>query len=690
MILTASFSVCIFVCVSVPSSLLLLLSLRAVGATDKTDTVAYFSNVGQCVDIFAPGVDIISACAASVCNAENTYWTLSGTSMACPHVSGVVAQLLQKNPSASASQVAAALSCDAAQQKLTLDSKDTISRDLLLQTPTRSSGFAACSLGGSCPGSCSSSGVCLPAHSYPPYSVGGPNTNTCHCNGGKYGPSCSSSSDPLCSGTHNTVSVDLYDAFGDGWTFTNYALLDSNGLVVDGAFDSLCSGSEATNTYCVPDGCYTFEVSRGYFPQEVGWSLCGVHGGAPSTGTYCWAQGSCTHHCNNGQLTNLVLHDAYGDGWESAYYTVYSQGTGELLYGGTLADGKTATHSLCLPQGCSTLLMEMVGTNPTEVTYSICGFQGTVKDIVNICIDEHNRCTTSTYSPSSTCSSENTYIPFYMFETGSHGWGGNSYQISTTDSNVVVASGTLETNFSAVADLCLEDGCYSLTVGGGSQLSAKHGFWYACGQRGLIPWDTPLCVEKLYGLCYGHSGCPYAKAYSQKSDYNYFFLSQFDSDYQMDAIVNYGNVHGVHNFCGLTASSCYDLVVGAGKYKVDGTPRGEVTICDTVINMGSRASVCMNANATSCTLHHVQPASCSAAAATPTYVVKLDAYGDGWGSTAKYTVKESTGTKATVATGTLATGQYGVDTLCLQVGSCYSISVTAQRYADEIIWLMCG
>ena len=71
---------------------------------------------------------------------------------------------------------------------------------------------------------------------------------------------------------------------GDGWTFTNYAIVDSNGMVVDGAFNSLCSGSSDTHKYCIPDGCYSLEVSRGYFPQEVGWSMCGTSGGAPFTG----------------------------------------------------------------------------------------------------------------------------------------------------------------------------------------------------------------------------------------------------------------------------------------------------------------------------------------------------------------------------------------------------------------------
>ncbi len=55
-----------------------------VGATDSRDNRASFSNYGNCLDIFAPGVDITSTWHTSN-YATNT---ISGTSMACPHVSG--------------------------------------------------------------------------------------------------------------------------------------------------------------------------------------------------------------------------------------------------------------------------------------------------------------------------------------------------------------------------------------------------------------------------------------------------------------------------------------------------------------------------------------------------------------------------------------------------------------------------
>lgn len=72
-----------------------------VGATDTTDSRASFSNWGECLDLFAPGVAITSAFYTSP--TATKVW--SGTSMAAPHVAGVAARYLQVHPTALPAEV---------------------------------------------------------------------------------------------------------------------------------------------------------------------------------------------------------------------------------------------------------------------------------------------------------------------------------------------------------------------------------------------------------------------------------------------------------------------------------------------------------------------------------------------------------------------------------------------------------
>ncbi len=82
----------------------------SVGATDQNDVRAGFSNYGPTIDVMAPGVDILSCLAGFT----NSYGNLSGTSMACPFVSGICGLMLSNNPTLTPDEIEECLeiSCD--------------------------------------------------------------------------------------------------------------------------------------------------------------------------------------------------------------------------------------------------------------------------------------------------------------------------------------------------------------------------------------------------------------------------------------------------------------------------------------------------------------------------------------------------------------------------------------------------
>jgi aqualysin 1 len=105
-----------------------------VGATTSTDARASYSDYGTCVDIFAPGSSILSTWYTST-TATNT---ISGTSMASPHVAGVAALYLQGNPSATPAPVTSAIINSSTPNKVT--SPGTGSPNRLLYSPLTAPG----------------------------------------------------------------------------------------------------------------------------------------------------------------------------------------------------------------------------------------------------------------------------------------------------------------------------------------------------------------------------------------------------------------------------------------------------------------------------------------------------------------------------------------------------------------------
>ncbi|MFM8530367.1 MAG: S8 family peptidase, partial [Ilumatobacteraceae bacterium] len=87
-------------------------SVITVGATNSEDVRSSFSNWGTCLDVFAPGSVITSA------GLNGGTSTMSGTSMASPHVAGAVAVLWSTNPALTRAQVGSVLAAAATSNRV--------------------------------------------------------------------------------------------------------------------------------------------------------------------------------------------------------------------------------------------------------------------------------------------------------------------------------------------------------------------------------------------------------------------------------------------------------------------------------------------------------------------------------------------------------------------------------------------
>ena len=108
-----------------------------VGASSSGDVRAPFSNLGSCVDLYAPGVNVVSTWNSSNTSVKSD----SGTSMATPHVSGALARMLQDNPLASPEWLADQLiACSTTGRIGGADDAGTPNRLLYLTPPNRLAG----------------------------------------------------------------------------------------------------------------------------------------------------------------------------------------------------------------------------------------------------------------------------------------------------------------------------------------------------------------------------------------------------------------------------------------------------------------------------------------------------------------------------------------------------------------------
>ncbi|KAI9801079.1 MAG: serine protease [Piccolia ochrophora] len=112
-----------------------------VGASTLADERAYFSNYGKCNDIFAPGLNIQSTWIGS----KYAINTISGTSMASPHIAGLLAYFLSLQPSKDSAYAVAEIT----PEKLKKNLLSVATEDALADVPSNTQNILAWNGGGS-------------------------------------------------------------------------------------------------------------------------------------------------------------------------------------------------------------------------------------------------------------------------------------------------------------------------------------------------------------------------------------------------------------------------------------------------------------------------------------------------------------------------------------------------------------
>jgi hypothetical protein len=98
-------------------------------------------------------------------------------------------------------------------------------------------------------------------------------------------------------GTQNVLSIHMQDSYGDGWNDAQLTFYDNSNT--ESAVLTLENGSDAAMQFCLADGCYTYVVSSGAYPEEISWQinfddtevLTGI---APDEGSFALNSEDCT------------------------------------------------------------------------------------------------------------------------------------------------------------------------------------------------------------------------------------------------------------------------------------------------------------------------------------------------------------------------------------------------------------
>ena len=473
-----------------------------IGASDINDDEASFSSYGPCVDLYAPGVDINSACAESSCGDETSYVEYSGTSMATPHVAGVAAQILQNNPDASIEELRESLQCSGVAS--TIDMLDILhvsyTPNILLQVPSSSS-LDTCNRGAGCPDDCSGEGYCDDSYNRTEAVCMciSPATNLFEdsCSEWYFGLETNETEVPSCYMSDANVSVTMFSSTvgwssGYGWLGSAWSIFNSSDVTMSpmatatlGFYEP--SSLETTVDVCLMENtCYKFGTSSGEYHFLTEWEVCGVAGGELFTGDLCIdASGDCSLTCES-DASMIEVWDATPD---PSGYTISSlfavdaetsQWTNSVKLGGN--NSYDGVKSMCLKKDRCYGFHTEIAYDDAFFSIPACGLEDVSTSLApyyQVCVDSAGSCN-STFS--SGCSASESPLSVNLYDTWGDGWDGGVLNVINSDGSTH-SSFTLASGSYVLEIACLEEGNYTLTFDQPTSW-AKEMAWEVCGRSG--------------------------------------------------------------------------------------------------------------------------------------------------------------------------------------------------------------
>ena len=249
------------------------------------------------------------------------------------------------------------------------------------------------------------------------------------------------------------------NGYGAGEEFNVYWWVSPIFFNVEGADEIFCGSNEVTLTISAINGC-TDSLALNFDDSAT------------------LDDGTCIFPCEEG-LT-LSMNDSYGDGWNGNIITINGM---DYTLDGINDDG--ASSIVCVDDSSSCYTVEWTtGAFLTETSWILMNSSsevvaegsagsgaGSFGDCSYGCTDdsyaEFDASATADDGSCATLLCAGTVVTMDMFDSYGDGWNGNIYVISNANGDVVAEGGITGFVGEASDDLCLEDGCYTMTVDGG-------------------------------------------------------------------------------------------------------------------------------------------------------------------------------------------------------------------------------